>query len=58
MEILISWSDFTLNSQLLINKLVNMPGHNHSIAGNMVVGDLNSHTKLSGYGIVQLPMKN
>ena len=23
-----------------------MPGHNHSIAGNMVVGDLNSHEAL------------
>ena len=23
-----------------------MPGHNHSIAGNMVAGDLNSHEAL------------
>ena len=29
-----------------------MPGHNHSIAGNMVAGDLNSHEAL--YGIMEL----
>ena len=29
-----------------------MPGHDHSIAGNMVAGDLNSHEAF-GYGIVQ-----
>ena len=46
MKILISWSVVTLNTQLLIKKLVNMPGHDHSIAGNMAAGDLNSHEAL------------